>query len=240
MSESPLTEPVVARGSAPGHSVPLGLVAYGIPTFVLGWVLAGRSPAPTLQAAALLPLVLVLGGVVQFIAGLWAYRTGQLLAATFYCVFGGLAGTIALFEVGAGSVVRSAIQLTLLSQMTGLLAVIMGCFAFVAFFIAAAGLGNPAASTDPAEFLVNAGVGITALALTVSLFFITWSLFAAGNLLLTQISGWASVVSGGLALVSAAALTLGPGGMPQLAHGPLGGLPIPGAARTHQQRPRAI
>lgn len=237
MAESASSQPDI-RGFAVGHSIPLGLVAYGVPTFLLGWVLAGRTATPALQVAALMPLVLIVGGVLQFIAGLWAYRTGHALAATFFCIFGGVAGTIALFEVGAGSVVRTSLQLGLLSEFTGSLAVITACFTFVALFIAVAGLPSRMARVAVGELLSKSGVGITSLALAVSLFFITWSLFAGGNQLLTAISGWASVVSGGLALLSAAAATLGTGLMPQLARGPLGGL-LP-MTRSGSQRPSAV
>jgi succinate-acetate transporter protein len=186
--------------------VPLGLVAYGIPTFLVGWVLAGRLPAAALQASALMPLILIMGGIVLFIAGLWAYHTTQVLAATFFCIFGGLGGTIAVFEAGAGPVVRTAIRLGLFAQEMTVIAVVTGCFTFVALFIAVAGLSAGSAASGAS--LADSGVGITSLALAVALFFITWSLFATNNMLLTEISGWASVVSGGLSLLSAAAVTL--------------------------------
>lgn len=182
-----------------GHPTPLGLVAFGIPAFTLGSVLAGWWPAPAVQAAALVPILIAFGGIVQFIVAMWAYRTGETLAATFFGAFGGLFATIGLYVLVTGSAVRSGIPAWALVSAMGPAAIVAACFAFVALFIGAGAM------------LSNPGLGVTSLALTVAQFFIAWALFAQGNTLLTAIGGWAAVVSGALALLSAAAIAMGSG-----------------------------
>ena len=180
-----------------GQPTPLGLVAFGIPAFTLGSILAGWWPAPAVQAAALVPILIAFGGIVQFIVAMWAYRTGETLAATFFGAFGGLFATIGLYVLVTGSAVRSGIPAWALVSAMGPGGIIAACFAFVALFVAVGAM------------LPNPGLGLTSLALSVAQFFIAWALFAQGNALLTAIGGWAAVVSGGLALLTAAAIAMG-------------------------------
>jgi hypothetical protein len=104
------------------------------------------------------------------------------------------------------------------------MAVVAACFCFVALFVAAGAM------------LPSPGPGITSLALAVSLFFVSWSLFAQGDMLLMAIAGWAAVVSGALALLSAAAVAMGSGLARFRTFGPLGTqAAMTGGVRT--QRP---
>lgn len=208
-----------------GQPTPLGLVAFGIPAFTLGSVLAGWWQAPAVQAAALVPILIAFGGIVQFIVAMWAYRTGETLAATFFGAFGGLFATIGLYILVTGSAVRSGIPAWALVSAMGPGGIIAACFAFVALFI---GVG---------AMLSNPGLGVTSLALSVSHFFIAWALFAQGNALLTAIGGWAAVVSGALALLSAAAIGMGGGFIRFRLLGPLAA--FPGLGRVMPRRPSA-
>jgi succinate-acetate transporter protein len=207
-----------------GRPVPLGLIAFGIPTFTFGSVMAGWWPHPLVQTAALVPLFLVFGGIVQFIVAMWAYRTGETLAATFFGAFGGLFGTLGIYALATGSVLRSGIPAQALVATLGPMAVVAACFCFVALFVAAGAM------------LPSPGLGITSLALAVSLFFISWSLFAQGDMLLMAIAGWAAVVSGALALLSAAAVAMGSGIARFRTFGPLGTLAAM-TGRVWTQRP---
>ncbi|HZU16092.1 MAG TPA: GPR1/FUN34/YaaH family transporter [Candidatus Dormibacteraeota bacterium] len=196
-------EAPVARAEV-GDATPLGLVAFGISIFTIGTMLAGWWPTPASGLTVTVPLLIFFGGVAQFIAAMWCYARGQTLPATFFGVFGSLFAISGLFELIAANNAL-AIVLAVTGQRLGLgmlpvlgpLGVMFGCFGFVALFIAASSASR------------HAGVGLTSLALAVALFFLAWAAFAQGNHLLSAIAGWAAVVSGFLALVTAAMLSLG-------------------------------
>jgi succinate-acetate transporter protein len=205
-----------------GRPTPLGLVAFGIPAFALGTVLAGWWTAPAVQAAALVPILIAFGGIVQFIVAMWAYRTGETLAATFFGAFGGLFATLGLYVLVTGSALRTGIPAWALVSAMGPAAVIAACFCFVALFIGAGAM------------LSNPGVGVTSLVLGASLFFASWALFAQGDALLVAIAGWIGLISGGVGLLSAAGMALGSGIHRFRLFGPLGSLlPARGARRHH-------
>jgi hypothetical protein len=65
---------------------PLGLWGFATGTWVVGTVLAGVFPASALTAT--IPVLVVFAGLAQFIAGLFAYRRANVLAATAFCSFG--------------------------------------------------------------------------------------------------------------------------------------------------------
>jgi uncharacterized protein len=66
--------------------VPLGLWGLATGTWVVGTVLAGVFPASALTAT--IPVLVVFAGLAQFIAGLFAFRRANVLAATAFCSFG--------------------------------------------------------------------------------------------------------------------------------------------------------
>jgi succinate-acetate transporter protein len=63
---------------------PLGLSAFALTAFVLSCVNAGFISAPQI----VLGLALFYGGIVQILAGMWEFRTGNTLGATMFCSFG--------------------------------------------------------------------------------------------------------------------------------------------------------
>lgn len=165
-----------------GTPVPLGLVAYGIPVFVAGVAFSGWWSHPLISLVGVASALIIFGGIVQFLAGMWAFRTGEVVAATFFGVFGGVLGTLGFaFLKGFPSVVSGANAWPL--------AIAAGCLCFVALY-----LGLAAWASNP-------GVGIASLALAVSLGFAAGSLFAGGVGWTTAVAGWAAIVSGGLALI---------------------------------------
>lgn len=151
---------------------------------------------------------------------------GDTLAATFFGSFGGLFATLGLYVLMTGSALHAGIPTWAMVSAMGPAGVVAGCFAFVALFIGAGAI------------LSTPGVGITSLALAVSLFFVSWSLFAQGNAVLTAIAGWAGLVSGALGLVSAAAVAIGSGLNRFMAAGPLSAFPALRQRAT--KRPTAV
>lgn len=82
---------------------PLGLWGFATGTWMAGAVLGGAFPADNLPAVA--PVLLVFAGLGQFIAGLFAYRRTNSLAATAFCCFGAFNITAAvMFGLKVGNV----------------------------------------------------------------------------------------------------------------------------------------
>jgi succinate-acetate transporter protein len=200
----PLERPTVRR-EAPGdgglatspfgNPVPLGLLAFSTSAFTLGTVLAGWWPSPARSSLFLLAMLIIFGGIAQFVAGMWSYSRGSTLVATFLTCFGAM---FALVGFGGLLAVGRA-QLVVLAPALGPLAVAVGCFGFIALVVAI--------GTWRSSF----GLSVTSLALTISLFFVAWSLFAVGNGALAQVGGWFGVIAGilGFATAAATALSLG-------------------------------
>ncbi|HEV3033711.1 MAG TPA: acetate uptake transporter [Solirubrobacteraceae bacterium] len=79
------TRPAVA-GWKPADPGPLGLAAFAMTTFVLSMFnanLVNEKGVPVV-----LGLALAYGGIVQLIAGLWEFRTGNTFGAVAFCSFG--------------------------------------------------------------------------------------------------------------------------------------------------------
>ena len=66
--------------------VPLGLAAFGITTLMLSAVNSGWIGAAAVSAV--LPMAVAFGGGAQVLAGMWAFRRGNTLAATAFTGFG--------------------------------------------------------------------------------------------------------------------------------------------------------
>jgi succinate-acetate transporter protein len=78
-----------------GDPSTLGLWGFATGTWIAGTVIGGAFPHSSL--VAVVPVLLVFAGVVQFIAGLFAFRRANVLAATAFCAFGAFNVTEALF-----------------------------------------------------------------------------------------------------------------------------------------------
>ncbi len=74
---------------------PLGLWAFATGTWIAGTVIAGVFPSSDLTAT--IPVLLIFAGIVQFIAGLFAFRRANVLAATAFCAFGSFNAVTASF-----------------------------------------------------------------------------------------------------------------------------------------------
>jgi uncharacterized protein len=76
----------VASSWLPANPAPLGLAAFAMTTFVLSMFnsnLVNEKGTPVV-----LGLALVYGGVVQLLAGMWEFRTGNTFGAVAFCSFG--------------------------------------------------------------------------------------------------------------------------------------------------------
>jgi succinate-acetate transporter protein len=194
--------------------VPLGLVTYGIAALVTGTVVAGWWPNQRAEMALIAPLLLIVGGIAQFITAICCYAYRRSLAAVFFGTFGSLFAAAAFYAMAApvAPVVGPAI-------LVGPLGVGLACFGFIALVLAVS------------LTRVDAGFSLTSLLLAIALFLGAWALFAEGNAVLAVIGGWVGLVSGAVGLLSAAAISLGrrmPVRVPQTMRG-----------ATHSGRPQA-
>lgn len=103
---------------------PLGLAAFALTTFVLSFYnagLVGEAGEPIVFG-----LALAYGGVAQFVAGIWEFRTGNTFGATAFCSYGAFWVSFwALQQFFAESIPASA-----LGTAAGLYLIAWGIFTF--------------------------------------------------------------------------------------------------------------
>ena len=91
---APAADPTGGRlaGWSPADPGPLGLAAFAGTTFMLSLINAGLVGTHRLPGGGLLPMVAALalayGGIAQFTAGLWEFRTGNTFGAVAFCSYG--------------------------------------------------------------------------------------------------------------------------------------------------------
>src|SRR6202020_2055423 len=82
------TQGETARGGwSPADPGPLGLGAFAMTTFVLSMFNSNLVDSKGLPVV--FGLALVYGGIVQLLAGMWEFRTGNTFGAVAFCSFGG-------------------------------------------------------------------------------------------------------------------------------------------------------
>jgi succinate-acetate transporter protein len=104
-------------GWTPADPGPLGLAAFAGTTFMLSLINAGLVGDSKAVGGGLLPMVAALalayGGIAQFTAGLWEFRTGNTFGAVAFCSYG-------MFWVSFYFIVHSVAQNTGSEVFSGL------------------------------------------------------------------------------------------------------------------------
>lgn len=172
---------------------PLGLWGFATGTWVVGTVLAGVFPASALTAT--IPVLVVFAGLAQFIAGLFAYRRANVLAATAFCSFGSFnVLTGALLAMQARGIVPTSGDPMVLEGF------ILISFGFIAFALTLAALPT------------NAGIvitlGLLAVGYTLSGIPDLTGAVANGTNLIKALGGWFLVGSAFFAYYTGAALVV--------------------------------
>lgn len=91
------TDAVVERSQAVvADPLPLGLAGFASATFTISSVFAGWFALTAVAIA--IPVALIFGGIGQFLAGMWAFRRGNVLAATAFGSFGAFNTAWAIME----------------------------------------------------------------------------------------------------------------------------------------------
>jgi len=92
ISENLRTEAGTARPTTSTPSiadpVPVGIAGFAMTTFILSCVNAGFFGG-TAGTPMVLGLAMFYGGLVQLLAGLWAFRRGETFVAVAFCSYGG-------------------------------------------------------------------------------------------------------------------------------------------------------
>jgi hypothetical protein len=85
---APAPDPTGGRsaGWIPAEPAPLGLAGFATTTFMLSLVNANLVSAGALPMVAV--VALAYGGIAQFAAGLWEFRTGNTFGAVAFCSYG--------------------------------------------------------------------------------------------------------------------------------------------------------
>ena len=68
--------------------IPVGIAGFAMTTFILSCVNAGFFGG-TASTPMVLGLAIFYGGLVQLLAGMWAFRRGETFAAVAFCSYGG-------------------------------------------------------------------------------------------------------------------------------------------------------
>src|SRR5437660_7007873 len=96
VAPAPSVDPTGGRGAlagwTPADPGPLGLAAFAGTTFMLSMINTGLVGTHRVPGGGLLPMVAALalayGGIAQFAAGIWEFRTGNTFGAVAFCSFG--------------------------------------------------------------------------------------------------------------------------------------------------------
>ena len=79
----------VTAGWTPADPGPLGLAAFATTTFILSMINANLIGGGITTISGIVGgMALAYGGIAQFAAGLWEFRTGNTFGATAFCSFG--------------------------------------------------------------------------------------------------------------------------------------------------------
>jgi uncharacterized protein len=79
--------PLTGASWSPANPAPLGLAGFAMTTFVLSMFNANLVNEKGIPVV--LGLALAYGGIVQLLAGLWEFRTGNTFGAVAFCSYGG-------------------------------------------------------------------------------------------------------------------------------------------------------
>jgi uncharacterized protein len=109
---APAPDPTGGRTAGvwtPADPGPLGLAGFATTTFVLSMINANLVGGGVATASGIvIGLALAYGGIAQFAAGLWEFRTGNTFGATAFCSFGAFwISFYILLHVGASAIPKT-------------------------------------------------------------------------------------------------------------------------------------
>jgi succinate-acetate transporter protein len=185
---------LVARSMAStADPLPLGLAGFAAATFTASTVFAGWFGPTGLVAA--IPVLIIFGGIAQFLAGMWAYGRGNLLATVAFGSFGSFNVAFGLLLLMQG--IQGSPPLTRGDTNFSLVAgVFVLMFALISAYLAYAALAD--------NLMVSAVLGFLALAYLADGVG-TW---IGGHNFILAIGGYAGIVASLLAFYLSAAIVV--------------------------------
>jgi uncharacterized protein len=163
------------------NPAPLGLGAFAFTTAVLSCVYAGFIvPLGMGDLRTIVGAALFYGGIVQVLAGMWAFRRNDMILATIFSSYGG-------FLVALGAIFIPFLGFFTIAGVAGLLSPILGLF-FLCWTIFTAILVVGSMRT-------NIALIATLALLFLSYLFLTIGQLARFNPILLHIGGWLGIIS---------------------------------------------
>ncbi|MGH7056205.1 MAG: acetate uptake transporter [Stellaceae bacterium] len=175
-----------------GDPTPMGLWAFATGTWIVGTAVGGIFPPGSIVGAA--PVPIVFAGIAQFIAGLFAYRRAQALAATAFCSFGAFnttAGFIFLLSASHVLAINAPAQV--------MLGFVLESLAFIALVLAFAAMET---NLGLIAVLVTLAIGYACAGIP----YLVNSVGADGWGIVGNIGGWFLVASAFFAFCTGMAL----------------------------------
>jgi succinate-acetate transporter protein len=175
------TEYAEEEAGGAASPIPLGAIAFALTTALLGASFAHFLVPVTITGLGLtVPAALFFGGVVQILAGLWAFRRGMTLPATIFSAYGGfLLAFGALFTPSLGLIGLFGASVSTFNHALGLL--------FLCWTISCAVLVLGALRSNMVLLLVM-------VFLFLAFLFLTIGEFANANFPLLAIGGWLAII----------------------------------------------
>jgi len=169
----------MAENNALGNPAPLGLVGFGLTTVLLSLVNAHILPHG--GENVVIPLALAYGGLIQLIAGILEFRTGNTFGVVAFLSYGAFWWWFALLLLFADN---GMIDLSSAGPTIGIALILWGVFTFYMWI---------------GTFRLNKALWWVFLTL-----WITFMLLGIGNAVgsssLVMIGGWVGILCGGLAM----------------------------------------
>jgi len=169
----------MAENNALGNPAPLGLVGFGLTTVLLSLINAHILPHG--GEDVVIPLALAYGGLIQLIAGILEFRTGNTFGVVAFTSYGAFWWWFALLLLLAGN---GLIDISAAGATIGVALLLWGLFTFYMWI---------------ATFRLNKAVWWVFLTLWIT-FVLLGTGAVAGSAAISQIGGWVGILCGGLAM----------------------------------------
>lgn len=175
--------------------LPLGYIALAFTTALIGCSFAHvLVPSARTGIGLAIGAMLLFGGIVQFLAGMWEYRRGNHLPGTVFAAYGGFLATFGVFLMPASG----------LASFFGLDSLAFNHALGLLFLCWLACVGVLLVASPRTHLLLTAVLAVLGL----SYLFLTLGEFANANTPLLMIGGWLGIICALLAWYAALASLL--------------------------------
>lgn len=178
-------------------SVPLGLAGFAAATFVIGTAYCGWFGIAAAFVA--IPVALVFGGIGQFLAGMWAFRRGNVLGATAFSTFGAFNASWAILEWMLVTHFFPATVIAVASGGTLLMGTYILMFSLISLYLGVAALGE------------NTMIAAILFVLCFTYLALGTGIWVGGDNWITVIGGYAAIIVACMAFYESAAVVINSG-----------------------------